>query len=124
MGRNEIILAIIKLHNFHLGKHFEVMNLNGTPDFWSLEQFQFQPDRYYLTETVHELDSVEEKKFYPKVELRFHLLRRKHNKYGKGFSCYYDGYKSTIAFSYDEINNIEKTMEDISMSYFKLKNKQ
>lgn len=123
MKRNEIILAIIKLHNYWQKKYHE-LEPDFKVNFWSVDEFEAMTDRFYLVESLSVLnDDYDNKKFFPRIELRYHFRSKEKYEFGKGHQYFYDGYKSTSAFSHEDLNDIEKAMKRIDADFEKHKMK-
>jgi hypothetical protein len=53
--------------------------------------------------------------------LRYHFRSKEKYAFGRGHQYFYDGYKSTSAFSHEDLNDIEKAMERIDSDFEKSK---
>ncbi len=122
-NRKILIEAIIKLHNYSTKKHYEMFSGLSQPEFWNLEQFELKPDRFYIAEILStvESDDYENKTFYPNVELRYHLRSQERKAYGAQHDYFYKGYKRTMSFTYDQINDVDAAIENINAEYEKHK---
>ena len=102
--RKQIILNIIELHN-HFVKEWHT---KYPKNLWNKEEFEMQPDRYYLVETLNvDNPDYDNKTFQPRLEVRKHLRSKERHAYGKGHQAYHDGYLSTISLGIVEIENVE-----------------
>ncbi len=124
--RKQLIASIIELHNFQMKQHYLLFKTTPSSDsFWSIDQYELKPDRYFLVEDVHENleDDYDNKTFYPKIELRYHFRSKEKHAYGPKHDYFYKGYKSTTSYTYEELENVEKAKEDIMLEYEKAKAK-
>lgn len=117
--RDQIIRAVIKLHNFTLKKHFEAYSQSKAPDFWNIEEYEVKPDRFYLSESlsVVDLDDYDNKAFYPKIEVRYHFRSKERAAFGNQHDYFFKGYKSTFSFTYQQISDPDFAMEEINKEY-------
>ena len=117
--RDHIIRSIIKLHNFSLKKQYEAFQESKAPSFWTIEEYEVKPDRFFLVESLSVIDhnDDENKTFYPKVELRYHFRSQERASFGNKHDYFFKGYKSTLSFTYDEISDPDYGIERIEKDY-------
>ena len=118
MNRLELIKRVIELHNIFCIESTRLNLWDMTKSLWDVNKIDLKTDRYYLVEGLKTESSVnDEKTFSPKVEVRYHLRSKERKDYGDRHNAYYKGYLSTIAFSYDELENPDKYKEELLKSF-------
>lgn len=117
-NRKELIEKIIELHNLFTIEFNNFMNYPiDENSIWNKDLINIKFDRYYLVES----SSHNEEDFSVKVEVRYALRSQEANAYGPKHDYYYKRYKSTIAFSYEDINNPEGYKKKLAESFKKSK---
>jgi len=118
-SRDHIIRSIIKLHNFSLKRQHEVFEQSKAPDFWTIEEYEVKPDRFYLVESLNviDYDDYDKKTFYPKTELRYHFRSQERASFGNKHDYFYKGYKSTLSFTYDDISDTDYGIERMEKEF-------
>jgi len=120
--RKQIILNIIELHN-HFCKEWHKRNPTMPLNLWNKDEFEMQPDRYYIVESLTTTNSdYDNKTFAPRLEVRKHLRSKERKAYGDGHDAFYKGYLSTIGHSIEDIENVEKTKAYITEELSKPRN--
>lgn len=107
--RRDLIIQLIEMNNFFMvewNKSFgHSINLDT---IWNKELVDINFNRYTLVEE----SSHEEENFSIRIKVRYNFRSGEANKFGKGHQYFYDRFKETVPFNYDEINDINKWKED------------
>lgn len=110
MDRKDLIIKIVKLHNWATIEFFKYFEPGEVPNNLIDENLLIiKFDRFFLVEKPTNIgNDYDNKKFQPKVEVRYHLRSKEAKQYGAKDQRFYDRYLSTYSFLYEDLEQEEQ----------------